>query len=374
VLGLIKRHEVQVLRKAGHSQTEVSRLTGVSLSEIRRIDAEDPVENYDDAAERRRRGIGRPSKAEPMRAFVVNRLAEDPKASSLDLLKSAKLIGYQGSKSAFYALVAKLRVEVTKAVGEVGELPGDASQHGFGEVDVRFASGGPRRVHFFVSQLSYSRWSETTLVPDRRIESLLRALVHHFARIGGVPLVAVFDRHNAAAAVSDPGGAGGPWNAAFAQTILDLGVGVDLRGRGRHERTGGPVERLVRWVKTSFFGPRKFADERDLRARLSEWSDEVNTRTPARGTGVVPRSRMTEERVRLRPLALRPEHFAPRIPVFVGPGPEVVYEGVSYPMPSEALGKQAMLYLHSRRVRIVGDGFDIEHGRLPGSSSSEFSE
>jgi transposase len=374
VLGLIKRHEVQVLRRAGHSQTEVSRLTGVSLSEIRRIEAEDPVENYDDAAERRRRGIGRPSKAEPMRAFVADRLAGDPKASSLDLLRDAKGVGYQGSKSAFYALVAKLRLEVTKAVGEVGEVPGDASRHGFGEVDVHLATGGLRRVLFFVSQLTYSRWSEITLVPDRGIESLLRALVHHFGRIGGVPLVAIFDRHNASAVVADPDGGGGPWNAAFGQTMLDLGIGVDLRGRGPHERSGGPVERLVRWVKTSFFGPRKFADARELKARLADWNVEVNTRVPARGTGVVPRSRMTAERVRLRPLSLRSEDFAPRIPVFVGPGPEVIYDGVPYPMPDGTLGRRAMLYLYSRRVRIVGDGFEIEHARLPGSSSSEFSE
>jgi hypothetical protein len=348
-------------------------LTGVSLSEIRRIESEGPVESHDDAAERRRRGIGRPSKAEPLREFVVARLAESPKASSLELLAGAKLAGYQGSKSAFYALVARVRPEVTRAAPGVGDVAGDASQHGFGEVDVRFASGHLQRVCFFVSQLSYSRWSETTLVPDRGIESLLRALVQHFARIGGVPLMAVFDRHNASAVVSDVEG-GGPWNAAFIQTVVDLGIGVELRGRGPDERSGSSVEKLVRWVKTSFFGSRQFVDGRDLEARLGEWTLEVNTRTAARGTAVVPQIRMTEERVRLRPLVLRAETFAPRIPVFVGPGPEVIYEGVSYPMPAETLGKRAMLYLHSRRVRIVGLDFDIEHERPAAPSSSEFSE
>ena len=170
LLGLIKRHEVQVLRRAGHTQSEVSQLTGVSLSEIRRIEAEQPVENYDDAAERRRRGIGRPSKAEPLRAFVIERLARDPKVSSLDLLHGAKIAGYLGSKSAFYALVARLRPEVTKSIGAIGQLPGDESQHGFGEVEVRFATGRQQRVHFFVSQLSYSRWSEASLVADRHME------------------------------------------------------------------------------------------------------------------------------------------------------------------------------------------------------------
>ncbi len=374
MLGLIKRHEVQVLRRAGHNQTEVSRLTGVSLTEIRRIEAESPIEHFDDAAERRRRGIGRPSKAEPLRAFVLDRLAENPKLTSQALLQGAKLAGYLGSKSAFYALVARLRPEVTRSVGRVGELPGDESQHGFGDIDVRFAKGDPQRLHFFVSQLSYSRWSEATLVPDRQMESLLRALVEHFARIGGVPLVAVFDRHNAAAIVSNVEGGGGPWHPAFAQTVLDLGIGVDLRGRGRHERSGGSVERLVRRVKTSFFEARKFGSARELRTGLAEWTLDVNTRAMARGTGIVPQARMAEERVRLRPLALRVEEFAPRIPVLVGLGPEVLYDGVSYPMPAETLGQRAMLYLYSSRVRIVGEGFDVEHERLRRPRESEFSE
>jgi transposase len=350
-------------------------LTGVSLSEIRRIELEAPVESFDDAAERRRRGVGRPSKAEPLRTFVVERLAADPRVSSLDLLQGAKVAGYQGSKSAFYALVARLRPEVTKTALGVGELPGDASHHGFGEVDVRYtSSSGSQRAYYFVSQLTYSRWTEITLVPNRRIESLLRALVGHFARIGGVPLVAVFDRHNAAAIVADVQSGGGPWNDAFAQTVIDLGIGVELRGRGPNERSGASVENLVRWVKTSFFGSRGFADAHDLAARLAAWSLDVNTRAAARATGVVPQARMPEERVRLRPLALRADEFAPRVPLFVGPGLEVVYEGVSYPMPAGTLGKRAMLYLHSGRVRIVGNGFDIEHERRAPPDASEFSE
>lgn len=348
-------------------------MTGVSLSEIRRIEAEDPVESYDDAAERRRRGIGRPSKAEPLRAFVVGRLAENPKLTSLALLQGAKLAGYLGSKSAFYALVARLRPEVTRAVGAVGDLPGDQSHHGFGDVDVEFAKGGVTRVHFFVSQLSYSRWLELSIVPDRSVESLARALVQHFSRMGGVPLVAVFDRHNSSAIVTNTEGGGGPWNAAFAQTALDLGIGVDLRGRGRHERSGGAVERLVRWVKTTFFGSRKFTDARDLDRRLADWNLAVNTLEKARGSGVLPQERMSEERVRLRPVIVPSEAFALRIPVIVGPGPEVIYEGFAYPMPIETVGKRAMLFLYPGRVRITGDGFDIEHMRVR-RLESEFSE
>jgi len=60
-VGLLKRHEVQVLLKAGHKRTEVSRLTGISRSSVQRILAEATTEQFDDTAERLKRRIGRSS-------------------------------------------------------------------------------------------------------------------------------------------------------------------------------------------------------------------------------------------------------------------------------------------------------------------------
>ena len=73
-------------------------------------------------------------------------------------------------------------------------LPGEFSQHDFGQVDVRFVNAAPRRVHFFASWLKYPRWAQVSLVEDERVESLLRALVERFDAMGGIPLLAVFDR------------------------------------------------------------------------------------------------------------------------------------------------------------------------------------
>jgi hypothetical protein len=357
--GLIKRHEVQVLRRAGHSQTEVCRLTGVSVSEIRRIDAEAPIEHFDDAAERKRRNLGRPSKAEPLRAYVVDRLGRSPKVSSLELFYDAKGAGYEGSKSAFYALVAKLRTEVTRTIDGIGNLPGDMSLHGVGEVDVRFATGERQRVHFLVSQLTYSRWSELSVIPDAKVESLLRGLLDHFEIIGGVPLLLALDRDNVGRIVSGGDGSGGTWDPSFAQAILGLGVGIELRGP--RERSG--ADALVRWVKTSFFRGRRFVDLDEMRQAMRVWCDGVNEASGAGRAGPAPASRMSAERVRLRPVAVRADDFALSIPVLVGPEAEIVHEGVSYSMPAETIGKRGMLHLHPTRARVVGDGFDVEHER-----------
>lgn len=65
MLPLLKRHEIQVLLRAGHSHADVAERAGVSLDSVRRVKSESEVTVVDDAGARRARHIGRPSKATP---------------------------------------------------------------------------------------------------------------------------------------------------------------------------------------------------------------------------------------------------------------------------------------------------------------------
>src|SRR5882762_8831370 len=87
MLGMLKRHEVEILLKAGHAQTEVARLAGVSLCSVKRIAEEAPVVHVDDAAEREKRRIGRLSKVDDFRKCIVALLEEKPDLPSLEILR-----------------------------------------------------------------------------------------------------------------------------------------------------------------------------------------------------------------------------------------------------------------------------------------------
>ena len=163
MIELLKRHEIQVLRRAGHSQTEVAKLAGVSERSVQRVEAESAVSHVDTAAERMERKIGRPSKAEPFRSFVVALLAKEPDLLSVEILRRARLEGYDGGKTALYELVHSIRPKPVRLMTRFEGLPGEFSQHDFGQVLVRFVSGGERRVHFFASRLKYSRWVQVTI-------------------------------------------------------------------------------------------------------------------------------------------------------------------------------------------------------------------
>jgi transposase len=106
---MLKRHEVEILLKTGHRKTEVAQLTGVSLCSVKRIAQEGPVVHVDDAAERAQRQVGRPSTVANFRKPILEILQQTPDLASLEMLRRVRAAGYQGGKTALYALVASLR-------------------------------------------------------------------------------------------------------------------------------------------------------------------------------------------------------------------------------------------------------------------------
>lgn len=362
MLPLLKRHEIQVLLRAGHGPTDVAARTGASIDTVQRVKREAEVTSADDAVERRERKIGRPSKAAAYAPRVSAWLAEEPELPTQELLRRATEAGYTGHKTALYALVAGLRPPRATPVVRFEGLPGEFSQHDFGQVDVRFVDGRKKRVHFFASRLKYSRFVAVTLVENECTETIVRCLARDFVSFGGLPLMAVFDRPKTIVKKGGKGRDVDAWNATFAQAIVDIGVGVEMCAP-RSGNQKGSVERLVGWVKSSFFKHRKFQDDADLRAQLDAWLVEVNMKTASRATNVIPETRRQEELSRLRPIKVIPEKLALRIPVFVGPTAEVIFEGLPYSMPPEATHVAGTLFLFEDRLRIVAGRFESVHRR-----------
>jgi transposase len=293
VIDMLKRHAIQVLRQAGHTLDEIVDLVAVGRRTVQRV-VDEPMITQRDARTlmgadhaRGRRRIGRPSKADAYRERVTTWLAEEPALLSVELLRRATLAGYDGAKSALYELVRSVRVVTPRPVIRFEGLPGEFTQHDFGEVVIQFLTGTTQRVHFFASRLKYSRWVEVTLVPNEQVETLARTLVDHFAAMGGIPLLAVFDRPKTVALSWKKNGEVTEWNPVFAGVVLDLGLGIAVCWPPAPQQKGA-IENLVGWVKGSFFKQRRFLDHEDLLTQLAAWLREVNPERPSRATGVVP--------------------------------------------------------------------------------------
>jgi len=359
----LTRHKIQVLLEAGHSRAETARLVKVSRRTVRRVAEEPGIEHVDDEEERARRKIGRPSTAEPFRVLVEKLLQDEPQILSVEVLRRARLDGYEGGKSALYSLAASLRPRHVKLMMRFEGLPGEFSQHDFGQVKITFLDGSCSTVHFFASRLKWSRWVMVTLVENEVVETLVRELAEHFTSFEGVPLCAVFDRPKTVALSWRKDGEVTEWNPTFAYAALELGFTAEVCWPHQPQQKGA-VENLVGWVKGSFFKQRRFHDMEDLAAQLLEWLHEVNTLRPSRATGQIPLERMGEERKRLRPLKIPAAELALRIPVQVGPTADVFYDGRGYAMPPEAAGLPGTLYLYRNRVKIVAGHWQAEHDRF----------
>lgn len=363
MLDPMKRHAVQVMRNAGISVEEIARITQASRSSVQRISKEIPIEVTPVIVERTGRSVGRPSKAQPFAGTISEILKESADLPSVEILRRAREKGYTGGKSALYDLIAELRPAKSQPpVVRFEGVAGEFSQHDFGSVKVKYDTGQKETIHFFASRLKFSRWSHVVLVPNERIEALVRAFLSGLGSFGGVPLVCVFDNPKTIALKHH-----GPlieWNPTFAQVPLDFRFAAELCTPGRGNEKGS-VENLVKWVKGSFFKVRRFHDREDLVTQLGEWLHEVNTIRPSRATNVVPFTRLEEERKRLRPLPCAPSDYALRIPITVGLTAMVEYEGVRYSMPPKSMSMPGTLFLYPNRVRIVARHYDVEHPRRP---------
>jgi hypothetical protein len=95
MLAMLKRHEIEILLKAGHGKADVARLSGASLRSVKRIAQEGRVVHIDDAGERAQRQIGRPSMVASFRKPVLEILGQTPDLASLkEAYIKARGLGY----------------------------------------------------------------------------------------------------------------------------------------------------------------------------------------------------------------------------------------------------------------------------------------
>jgi transposase len=353
VIDAMTRHEIQVLRDAGIPERRVAEQTGVSLRSVERISKQPPI-----TSRIRTTRVGRPSQTAGWADHVAAWLAEDRHLPGMEILRRAHEAGYAGGKSALYELVRRLRPTPTIPVVRFEGVPGEFSQHDFGQVDVRYTDGRTERVHFFASRLKWSRAVDVRLVPNEREEALVRALLRALEAFGGVPLVTVWD--NPKTVVQERTGDLIVWNPVFGQVALDYRFAPELCWP-RAAQQKGAVEQLVGWVKRSFFTCRRFHDRADLERQLAGWLTEVNTERPSRATGIIPAVRLAEERSRLRPLPIAPSADALAWPVVVSPQARVRHDGVEYSMPAETIGHRATLRLYETAVEIVTKAGAVVH-------------
>lgn len=360
----MKRLEIQTLRGAGMLVEDVAAYSGVSPRSVQRVANEEPITDpvaVDDAASRK---VGRPSKVLPYERKIETWLLEDAKIPSNHVLERLREDGYDGSKTAVYDAVHRLRpLTPPEGVSRFEGLPGEFSQHDFGQVWVRYRDGSRERIKFFASVLKFSRLRRVKLVADETTETVCHSLVDAFAYFEGVSLIAVFDNPKTIVASRD--GDLVKWNPTFGRFCAEAGI-VPHATWPYRPREKGAVENGVGYTKSSFFKAHVFDDRTDMEARLEQWHRRVNDERPSRATGEIPRTRHLLERPRLRTLGVDRIGFRLRYTRIVRTDCFVEFGKIRYYVGERFIGTEATLHVDRDQVQVwVAGKLVATHPRNP---------
>lgn len=363
---MLDRHAVQALLAAKVTARAIATQFRISVRTVRRIAREADIGTAAEPPSTATARVGRPRVTEAIRTRVRALVTDDPEMPPGEIARVLREEATPLGLSTVYRVLAGVRATLpTPLVVRFEGVAGEYAQFDFGQVKVRLVEGSRRTVHFAAYRLKYSRWVHVVVVPDERVEALVRSLLASFDASGGVPLRVVFDNPRTVVIRHEEGRP--VWNPVLAPVAIDYGFTVELC-TPRQPQQKGAVENLVGFVKRSFFRARRFQDVTlDLPEQLTQWLVEVNTVRPSRATKEIPAVRLVAEQARMKPLAVAPAEYGLRVAVTVGPTAMVTYQGVRYAMPAPACGLPATLWLYPDRVKIItaGSRHEALHPRFP---------
>lgn len=294
--------EIHVLHRQGASVREIARRLGLSRNTVRRY-LRSP-----ESAPRYHRAVGRPSKLDPVRSYLEQRIdkALPHRLPATVLHREACALGYVGSERLLRSFVSTRYRGAPPAPPVRFETPPGKQM----QVDWAVMQRGPNRISAFLATLGYSRLAYVEFVGDEREETLLACHERAFAAFGGVPHTVLYDNMKTVVIQRD---AHGPGQHRFHPALWDLARHYGFRPRlcaPYRAQTKGKVERLVRYVRHSFWVPlltRLQAaglslDVETANAEVRRWLAEVANTRVHRTTGEPPQDRWATERAVLQPL------------------------------------------------------------------------
>jgi transposase len=145
----------------------------------------------DDEAERYRPRPLRPTKLDPFKGYVVERLhaAAPERIPASVLLMELRERGYAGGYTMLKVFVASLKPpEAAEPVIRFETAPGEQMQ-----VDWAVIRRGENRLSVFLATLGWSRATYVEFVTDERVETLIEAHENAFLAFGGTPREVLYD-------------------------------------------------------------------------------------------------------------------------------------------------------------------------------------
>ena len=282
--------------------------------------------------ERERQRRRRTSKLDPYMAFITETLERFPTLTAARLFDMVKARGYPGGPDHFRHCIAQLRPHRPReAYLRLRTLPGEQSQIDWAHFGKLTIGRAERPLMAFVMVLSYSRYPFVRFYLGASLANLIRGHVEAFSVLGGTARVLLYD--NMKSVVLERRGDA----IRFHPTLLELAAHYRFEPRPVAPARGnekGRVERLIRFVRGSFFRARRFRDLYDLNDQADQW---CSTRAVERPCPEDPQRTVAdvfaEERPHLIELPDNPFPCEERVEVQAGKSPYIRFDANDYSIP-----------------------------------------
>jgi transposase len=293
--------EIRVLHRHGQSIREIARKMEVSRNTVRRY-------LRDEEAARYKRRPPRPTKLDPFKGYISERLAgaAPERIPGSVLLTELRERGYGGGYTMLKLFLASLRSKETSEPAIRFETePGEQMQ-----VDWAVIRRGENRLSVFVATLGWSRAAYVEFVTDERVETLVEAHENAFLAFGGTPREVLYDNMRTVVLERHGYGRG---RHRFHPGFLDFARHCGFRPRlcaPYRAQTKGKVERFIRYLRHSFYVPLAsrlaqeglIVDRETANLAARRWLREVANARVHGTTGEVPAERLAIERLQLQPV------------------------------------------------------------------------
>lgn len=339
------RTAVKALHKRGNSIREIAEVMGCDKDTVKRI--------LDQPAEQRYSRISNGSRVDRYKDLIREWLETGvPVQRMLELVEEDPDVPYRGSRSVFYAQVARLRksweLEHKQKYVRFEGLPAEYVQIDWGEVRAfPFERQAPSTRYFFAARLKWSRFSYAEFVWDMRLETLIRCMLRAFESFGGVPWIAVFDNMKTVVLRRDEH-AKPVWNPTFLKFVAEL----DFHAEACWPASGnqkGSVESLVGWVKSNFLKGRSFLDDSDLAEQCRTWLDKANSLV-SQAHGAIPREVLPKEQARFTRLTETADEYGIFQSVEASHDMLAHVDRNAYMVPSKYVGRPLVARVRKSRI------------------------
>jgi transposase len=305
--------------------------------------------------------ILRPRATEPYVGFIREILEKHPRLRATRIFQMIQDRGYTGSVVQLRRVIFDLRPNDKEAFLRLRTFPGEQGQVDWASFGKVLVGRALRWLSCFVITLSYSRALFFEFFFDQKMENFLRGHVHAFEDWSGLPRILLYD--NLRSAVVERRGDA----IHFNPRLLDLCAHYHFSARPCQVRAGnqkGRVERVIGYIRESFFAARPFTTLEDLNRQALAWRDQVAHRRPwPEDDRQTVEETFQKEKPRLLPLPAHRFETDLVIPVQSGKTIYIRFDLNDYSIPPDANRRPLTLVASESIVRILDGVKEIARHR-----------